>query len=317
MLESRANIERMKREGTIEPVDRIRIGVANPQEARAAVARLAHEGVDHIKMRTTPDLETFLAVGDEARRYGLPFAAHPLATPEGMMRAHLRSVEHFLALPPVEGSPAERRALFQQLARAGLFMSDTSVNLDVLISLPYASIKRLIEDRTGKLDVRRKYVCGYLVADWREQVEELKDPETVRDYTTLKNELPDIYRDNREMHENGVNFLAGTDVAVLLMYPGFSLHDELKKLVQDVHLSPMDVLRIATSNTAMFYNEEQKYGAIAEGQAADLVLLNDNPLSDISNTTKIAGVMTNGRWFDQTALGHLLQQVEQECSAEQ
>src|SRR5258706_2753343 len=41
ILESSANIERMKREGTVEPVDRIRVGVANPDEARAAVRRLA------------------------------------------------------------------------------------------------------------------------------------------------------------------------------------------------------------------------------------------------------------------------------------
>jgi imidazolonepropionase-like amidohydrolase len=73
MLESRANVERMKREGTVEPVDRLRIGVANAAEGRAAVARLARQGVDHIKMRTTPDLETFLAVADEAKGRGLPF----------------------------------------------------------------------------------------------------------------------------------------------------------------------------------------------------------------------------------------------------
>jgi hypothetical protein len=87
----------MKREGTIEPVDRLRIGVANASAARAAVRRLAREGVDHIKMRTTPDVETFLAVGDEAKKLGLPFAAHPVAPPEELMRAGLRSVEHFLA----------------------------------------------------------------------------------------------------------------------------------------------------------------------------------------------------------------------------
>jgi hypothetical protein len=161
MLESRANVERMKREGTVESVDRLRIGVANPEEGRAAVRRLAREGVDHIKMRTTPDLGTFRAVAAEATEQKLPFAAHPIASPEELMQVGLRSVEHFLAFPPVDGTRAERHTLFQKMAQSRLFMSDTGVNLDVLTALPYDEVKRRVEDTAGKLDPRRRYVCGY------------------------------------------------------------------------------------------------------------------------------------------------------------
>src|SRR5690348_10337116 len=182
MLESRANVERMKREGTVEPVDRLRIGVANPEEGRAAVRRLAREGVDHIKMRTTPDLNTFRAVAAEARQQKLPFAAHPIPSPQELMEVRLRSVEHFLAFPPVDGTRAERHVLFQKMVQSGLFVSDTGVNLDAMTALPYAEVKRRVEDTTGKLDPRRRYVCGYLIADWREQAEELREPATVKTY---------------------------------------------------------------------------------------------------------------------------------------
>jgi imidazolonepropionase-like amidohydrolase len=311
MLESRANVDRMKREGTVEPVDRLRIGVANPAEGRAAVARLSREGVDHIKMRTTPDLETFLAVGDEAKRQGLPFAAHALAAPEELLAAKLSSVEHFFAFPPLGGTLEERRALFQKIARSGMFMSDTRVNLDALLSLPYNEVKRRVDDTAAKLDPRRKYVCGYLVADWREQAEELKDPETIAAYAAFRKQLPETERNLREMHEAGVEFLAGTDTGVLLMYPGFSLHDELRKLVRDLNFSPMEVLRIATSNVAAFYGEEAHYGTIEVGAAADLVLLDSDPLADIQNTKKIHGVIARGRWFNRAALDTLLRDVEQ------
>jgi imidazolonepropionase-like amidohydrolase len=311
MLESRANVERMKREGTVEPVDRLRIGVANAAEGRAAVARLIREGVDHIKMRTTPDLETFLAVGDEAKRRGLPFAAHPVAAPDELLRAGLGSVEHFLAFPPVGGTLEERRALFQKMARSKLFLSDTRVNLDALISLPYSEVKRRVNDTAGTLDPRRKYVCGYLIADWREQAEELKDPDTIAAYGSLRKQLPEMQRNLREMRAAGVEFLAGTDVAVLLMYPGFSLHDELRKLVLDAGFTPMDVLRIATSNVAAFYGQAEQFGAIEVGDAADLVLLDSDPLADIQNTRTIRGVMARGRWFNRAALNTLLREVEQ------
>jgi imidazolonepropionase-like amidohydrolase len=77
----------------------------------------------------------------------------------------------------------------------------------------------------------------------------------------------------------------------------------------------MDVLRIATSNVAAFYGEEQSYGAIEVGQSADLLLLDADPLVNIQNTRKIEGVMAQGRWFDRTALDTLLKEVEQAANS--
>jgi hypothetical protein len=176
ILESRANVERMKREGTVEPVDRIRLGVGNPEEARAAVRQLVAQGVDHIKMRSTPDMDTFRAVADEANRHHLPFAAHPVAPPEELLGVGLRSIEHFLAYPPLNGlTELQRRGLFRQMAQADMYLSNTMVNIDGLVSVSYAEGKRIVEDTAGRLDARRRYLCGYLMEDWREQVEEGKD----------------------------------------------------------------------------------------------------------------------------------------------
>jgi len=313
ILESRANVERMKREGTVEPVDRIRLGVGNPDEARSAVRQLAAQGVDHIKMRSTPDSDTFRAVADEAKRHHLPLAAHPVALPEELLRTGLDSVEHFLAYPPLDSlTESQRRALFRQMVQTGMYLSNTMVNIDGLVSVSYAEGKRIVEDTTGKLDVRRKYLCGYLMKDWREQVEEGKDTP----YDGFRKELPNLYRDFREMREEGVQFLAGTDSGVLFMYPGFSLHDELEKLVQSVGFTNMETLRIATDGVAMFYGETKSFGALEPGQAADLVLLDADPLADIRNTKRIAGVSMRGRWFDRTELDLILRQVEQRAQSD-
>ena len=201
ILESRANVERMKREGTVEPVDRIRLPIANAEEGRAAVARLAALGVDHIKMRTTPDPDTLRAVADEAHRRHLPFAAHPVAPPEELLRAGLRSVEHLIAFPPLDArTESERRELFRRMADAGTFLSLTQVNIAGSILVPYEAAKRRVEDAQGKIDPHRKYVCGYLVRDWREQVEENKDSPL----GDLRKALPGLYRDVREMRAAGV-----------------------------------------------------------------------------------------------------------------
>ncbi len=201
------------------------------------------------------------------------------------------------------------------MSESGLFMSDTSADLEALVSLSYEEVKRRVDDTSGKIDGRRKYVCGYLVADWREQAEELKDPETKKAYASLRQQLPVMYRNDREMAAAGVQFLTGTDAAVVLTYPGFSLHDELRKLVEDVGFSPMAVLGMATFNMAAFYRKEAEFGSIEPGKAADLVLLSADPTKDIRNTTKIAGVMAAGRWFDRPALDALLREVAQKAGS--
>jgi len=99
------------------------------------------------------------------------------------------------------------------------------------------------------------------------------------------------------------------------MYPGFSLHDELQKMVQDFGFTPMEVLRIATSNVAAFYGEKHQFGALEVGQPADLLLLNADPLVDIQNARKIQGVMAQGRWFDRAALNNLLQEIKEAASS--
>ncbi len=312
ILESRANVERMKREGTVEPVDRIRLGVADPDEARRAVDRLTDAGVDQIKMRSTPDLQTFVAVAQEARRRRLPLAVHAIASPEELIRAGVRSVEHFLAYPPLNTlSDPDRRALFRKMAKADMYLSNTMVNIDGLISTSYENGRRIVNDANGTIDPRRKYLCGYLIEDWREQVEENKESP----YDELRKQLPNMYGDFREMREEKVPFLAGTDVGVVFMYPGFSVHDELELLVREVGFTPMEALGVATDGVPRFYGETSAFGAIEAGQVADLVLLDANPVSEIRNTKRIRAVSVRGRWFERTELDGLLRDVDNSAKA--
>lgn len=312
ILEARSNVDRMKAERTVEPVDRIRIGVSNVDEAKAAVNKLADLAVDHIKMRTSPSPEAYRAVAEEAKRRGLPFASHPIGTPEEVIRSGVTSVEHFLAFPPLGGKGEEMRtALIRETASRGVWVSNTMANLDGLIATPYEAGKRRMDDLNGTVDPLRPYVCGYLVEDWREQVEESKGAA----YDDLKRELPGLMDDFKRMHATGVRTLAGSDVGVMFVYPGFSMHDQLSKMVRDIGMSSMDVLKITTNGPAQFYGREREFGAIEPGLAADLVLLSADPLADIANTRRIEGVMLRGRWLDRAALDGLLERVRQDCKS--
>jgi imidazolonepropionase-like amidohydrolase len=113
----------------------------------------------------------------------------------------------------------------------------------------------------------------------------------------------------REMHRQGVRFLAGTDLVNAYIFPGFSLHDELTLLVK-AGLSNLEALQAATWNAALFMNASDKYGSVAPGKIADLVLLDADPLKDIHNTTRISEVFLSGKEFDRAALDKVLRYAE-------
>lgn len=105
----------------------------------------------------------------------------------------------------------------------------------------------------------------------------------------------------RRAHQAGIPIIAGTDG-----YPQStgSIHEELRLLVA-AGLSPMAALQAATRNAARALGWEKRTGTIVAGLDADLVLLEANPLDDISNTKRIALVIRAGRVLDREELNRL------------
>ena len=182
------------------------------------------------------------------------------------------------------------------------------MNLENSVLVPYEAAVEKLES-----DPLRRYVTPYLASDWAEQMAEKKGPEASAGLDSVRKLLPSLFRDFREMHAAGVKFLAGSDAAVVFMHPGGSLHGELENLVRNVGLTPADALRAATVNPAEFFGLERKLGAVKTGYLADLVLLDGNPLSDITSTRRIVGVTRDGRWLDRTALDGLRERAAREA----
>ena len=108
----------------------------------------------------------------------------------------------------------------------------------------------------------------------------------------------------------GIRMLAGTD------WPGGnfananrSVHLEMQGLVE-AGLTPQEALRTATVNPAILLNLTDQLGSVEQGKLADLVLLDGDPLVDITNTTKIAAVVVNGQLIDAALRKKLLDAEE-------
>ncbi len=109
--------------------------------------------------------------------------------------------------------------------------------------------------------------------------------------------------------EAGIGIMAGTDMPLALLTPGFSLHEELALLVR-AGMTPLQAIEAATLRPAQYFRLENQQGSIAKGMMADLVLLDANPLEDITNTRKIHAVMRNGFLHTRNRLDEILTQLE-------
>jgi imidazolonepropionase-like amidohydrolase len=97
----------------------------------------------------------------------------------------------------------------------------------------------------------------------------------------------------KRFNDEGIGLLAGSDIACEGGIPGFTLHEELKHLV-DSGLSPLQALQTATINPAKYFDLKST-GQIKENFKADLILLEKNPLKSIKNTLSINKVFKNGK----------------------
>ena len=111
------------------------------------------------------------------------------------------------------------------------------------------------------------------------------------------------------LHEAGAGLLLGSDAPQVFNVPGFAIHRELEYLVA-AGLTPYEALRTGTVNPADFFGQQRVFGTVETGKEADLVLLDANPLDDISNASRIHGVMLRGRWLGRRDLDEILAKFE-------
>jgi hypothetical protein len=203
-------------------------------------------------------------------------------------------------------SPTRARSLCANLAGARIALTPTTYFSAYLTLMPLN--RALLRDpRLNYLPQSVRDVTQYVVPDER-FTRSARTNADVAVYET-RARLVKVCRDQ------GVQILAGTDTGPYgPMIPGFSLHDELERLVAD-GLKPIDALRAATISPARFFNAADTLGSVAAGKRADLVLLDANPLMNINNVRRINAVILNGLLIDQARRQQMLDSLARKFSA--
>jgi imidazolonepropionase-like amidohydrolase len=258
-----------------------RLTVRTPEEARQAVRDLKAKGVDFIKVHNALPPDAFFALVDEARKEHIPVAVH---LPQGVSSAEasdagVASLEHIETI--------NESALWRKGATAKTVEQAVDENLG---PAGQELFQRFAKNGTWYVPTLVAYERGFVL--WS------NDPEALKPRMDVQAKQITLVG---MMHKAGVKIMAGSDFSDWAIVPGVDLHNELALLVE-AGFTPLEALQAATLNPAKFLGKTDTYGTIQVGRAADLVLLDMNPLEDISHTRKIHAVVVGGKFFPLAAI---------------
>ena len=206
-----------------------------------------------------------------------------------------------MAIQVYSFDPAYARREYQSLAAKGVFVTPT-LNMGRIL----ANLDR--EDHSK--DPGLAYIGPGLrkTYDWRIERAAKATPAQVaarhKEYELSARVLPMLV-------EAGIPILAGTDAGYLnsFNYPGEGLHEELERYVE-AGLTPQQALVSSTITGPRFLGHSARYGSVTSGRAADLLLLDSNPLHSITATRAIHAVVLHGKLLDRAALDGLLAEAK-------
>jgi imidazolonepropionase-like amidohydrolase len=300
------------------------VAVASPEDGRKAVDDLKRRGADFIKLQSLMSRESYFAIAGEAKKQAIVFAGHVPDAIRAMeaSNAGQKSIEHltgvFEGCSTVEdellkGPKGLKRFLetFDDTKAAALIAVFAKNRTWQAPTLVWERGGNLLDQRDLQHDSRARYVpASWKNGTWRRFTEDILKDQANDDLETRQRFVAKELEVVRAMHRASMPFLAGTDTAAgVYVFPGFSLHEELQLLVQ-AGFTPLEALQCATRNPAEYLGKLGEMGTVEKGKVADLVLLDANPLDDIANTQRIAGVIAAGRYLSRADLDQLLRGVE-------
>lgn len=305
--------------------------VGTPAEVTQALDKLGSDRADFVKItENTMRADIYLDALRQAKARGLPSSAHlhGQVTLDQAAEAGLGTLEHMnyllraatpreaeLTAQVVSGAITARSAAEQSLASydeataRAAFKRLAARGTAVVPTLSVIRITAYLDQDDHANDDYLKYIGPKLrqTYDWRVKRAALDGPDAIAyrhaSYEKTAALLP-------LLAEAGVEIVAGTDAGFLnsFDYPGQALHDEMAVYVRS-GLTPAQALRSAVIAGPRFLGKLDRYGTLAEGKVADIVVLKANPLEDIAATRQIDAVVTQGRLLDRRRLDAMLAEV--------
>jgi hypothetical protein len=295
--------------------------IHRPEDAPAIVSRLKNAGVDCIKLNERFNGSLFSAIAEAAQGAGLRVISHSWNVSDSIGWG-IGGVEHMegIAVATATGAQAKEAigrmhleaghknsALYQwmepaQFDRVVRALVERHVFVNPTLAFEWKALtERSREHEQDDLRLFSLPPLSYVPLDDRLVIlgqYHWADSRRAEEIRQFKDGYRKVQRFLAQFVQAGGKIYAGTDSSAATS-PGLSLHHEMQLLV-DAGLTPMQAIMAATRNSAELLGLQLKIGTVEKGKAADLVLVDANPLEEIANTRKISTVVKDGRVVDTT-----------------
>ena len=287
------------------PVGMTRVA-ATPSDGRQAVRDVAAEGYEFVKAYERLDLETFVAICDEAKKLNMKVIGHLPQDGKGLTQQFFvpgfSMIAHAEEIAQQENPPAadhiDRYA--QWVRKNGTWLTSTLTvddRIHEMMSRPETLKSRpemqYLAPGVKQMAIEGNHYVKGANPGWIAHVQRVVD---------FNRKLIPAFA------AAGVPIVAGTDSLVPGIVPGFSLHDELEALAK-AGLSNRQVLESTTRLPAEWLGTSHDRGVVATGKRADLLLLERNPLERVENTRRITGVIVSGEFYSRTELDKRMEEL--------
>ena len=279
--------------------------VSSVEHAERLVQEYKTAGYDHLKVHEGLTREVYETIARTARDVGIPFAGHVTNTITAFeaMDAGQATIDHLdNMLEAIDSDESRLPELVQAVVSHGTGVVPTEVLWETAFLTPPPA-EELVATRT---EIR--YMPPQWVERWvrsqnnrRRNIGESDLPERRR-VVALRRKLI------KALYDGGAPLLLGVDSPQIFSVPGFSIHREMRVMVE-AGLTPYEALVTGTRNIAIHFGTGEETGTVAVGKRADLILLESNPLADIGNVAQRAGVMVNGQWLPESEIQERLEEI--------
>ncbi|HZW56009.1 MAG TPA: amidohydrolase family protein [Nitrososphaerales archaeon] len=296
--------------------------ILTPKDAEEEIFREKEIGYDFVKVYNRLPVEAYDAILSSAKRLGIPVVGH-VPDRVGLLRAlesGQYSIEHltgYIDAIQAEDSPVKNKFDFESSRKAIDYAEERKIPEVVSATKNSATwncvtlvvMQKFVSTDDAKIllqDQRMRFVPPNILASWDPSKDFRLKEYTVKDFERLAKANAMRKRFTLELHRAGARILLGTDTPNPFVIPGYSIHEELRNLVE-AGLSPYGAIRAGTRDAAEFLSSSEEFGTLEEGKRADMILLESNPLEDVGNISNPLGVMLRGKWYSREQLREMLE----------
>ena len=281
--------------------------VDSPEQAREMVRRQKTEGWDLLKVFPGLTGEEYDAMANEANALGIPFGGHVpvdvgLAHAMEMGQQTFDHLDGYIAYLDGESELVSDSAIVgavRMTLDAGAWVVPTMVLWETVVGLTDLEWGRSLPEL--------QYMPRSVVDGWIESLRSGQQ-QAGSDRQAALNHVQNRMRLLRALNDAGARILMGTDAPQMFSVPGFSVHHEMKRMVE-AGMTPYEVYRTGSVMIGRYLGDHDTVGTITEGARADLVLVDANPLEDVANFKQRSGVMVRGRWLSEEDIQSRLSEI--------